>query len=69
MRLNRIAYSINVYSGVSPALLASISMGASIRANSQRELVEALKKNGVARSEAVVSTLEQLDRKWFTDDP
>jgi hypothetical protein len=69
MLLNRIAYSINVYSGVSPALLASISMGAQIKANNQKELVDALKKNGVARSEAVVKTLEQLDRKWFTDDP
>lgn len=69
MLLNRIAYSINVYSGVSPALLASISMGAQIKASSQKELVEALRKNGIVRSEAVAKVLEKLDRVWFTEDP
>jgi protein-L-isoaspartate O-methyltransferase len=39
------------------------------RLTTKRSLWSALKKNGVARSEAVVKTLEQLDRKWFTDDP
>jgi hypothetical protein len=69
MLLQRVLYRINVYSGISPALLTSISMGSQIKANSQQELTAALKKHGIVTSSEVEQTLNRLDRKWFTTDP
>lgn len=68
MRINRIVRWINVYSGIPPALLASMSMGAQIKAASQAELTATLKKNGIISSPEVEKTLNSIDRRLFTND-
>lgn len=62
-------HSINVYEGVSPSLLATMSLAVNINGNNQAELVQSLVKANLIENKNDVSAWEQVDRKYFTKSP
>jgi protein-L-isoaspartate O-methyltransferase len=57
---------VNVYEGVSPSLLATMSMGVNIGGQSQRELVASLRKAQLIGGEHEAQAWESVDRRYFT---
>lgn len=64
--LSKVSRQINVYSGISPSLLASISLGSSLKGNTHHELIDNLYKSNIAQCPTLKQALLQLDRASFT---
>ena len=63
-----IKFGISVYEGISPELLATMSLGQGIKGRNHQELIESLRKNNIVQSERIIWALKELDRQKFTSD-
>ncbi len=65
---NIIRARISVYDGISPALLATISLSQNIKGSNHELLVNSLKSSNIVQSPHILTSLKKLDRSLFTHE-
>jgi protein-L-isoaspartate O-methyltransferase len=67
MRLFRkLTYGINVYEGISPSLLATMSLSVNIKGRNHNELIDNMVKAGLIQDREEIDAYKSLDRQHFT---
>jgi protein-L-isoaspartate O-methyltransferase len=59
---------ISVYDGISPALLATMSLSQGVAGRTNDELIDSLVKANIIRSRQLEAVMRTLDRKWFISE-
>lgn len=62
----KLTNGINVYEGISPSLLATMSLSVNIKGRNHNELIENMVKAGLIQNEEEINAYKSLDRKHFT---
>lgn len=57
--------AISVYEGISPALLATMSLSQGVKGSTNSELIDSLVKSNIIHNKKLESTMKQIDRKLF----
>lgn len=57
---------INVYQGISPSLLATMSLSVNIKGCSQADLVDNMVKAGLLQNKHEIDAFKSIDRQLFT---
>ncbi len=60
-----LAYKISVYEGISPSLLATMSLSTGVKGNTNEELINSLVKSNVIRNKTLEAVMKKVDRKHF----
>jgi hypothetical protein len=58
-------FAISVYEGISPSLLATMSLSAGIGGKNNEEMVESLVKAQIIQTGALSEAMKAVDRGWF----
>lgn len=66
--LYRNFFQISVYEGISPALLATMSLSQGVKGTNNDELITSLVKGNIIRNATLQRVLKRLDRKDFIPD-
>lgn len=60
-----LAYKISVYEGISPSLLATMSLSQGVKGSTNEELINSLVKSNVIRNKTLEAVMKKVDRKHF----
>lgn len=60
-----LVYKISVYEGISPSLLATMSLSTGVKGNTNEELINSLVKSNVIRNKTLEAVMKKVDRKHF----
>lgn len=65
--LSSLRHTISVYEGISPSLLATISLSSCLKSDikSNEELVDVLVKNSIIFQKDLIQVMKSIDRKDF----
>ena len=68
MRLFLNKFRISVYDGISPSLLATMSLSQGIGGNSNEEMVDSLVKSNIVTNKQLIKAMKEIDRGLFTSE-
>ncbi len=64
--LRTLRYKVNVYEGISPSLLATMSLSVNIKGTTQAHLISNMVKANLISNDAEINAFKELDRQLFT---